>query len=104
VPARPQRIGWARLLERVFDIDMQRCPRCGAGQVKIISAILERAVIGKILTHPGLQPQPPPRSKPRTLAALSGTLPGASGGPTSCRATAVHPTCLPLAPGHGEGA
>jgi hypothetical protein len=38
-------------------------PRCGGGQVKIIAAILERAVIGKILTHLGLDPQLPPRSK-----------------------------------------
>jgi hypothetical protein len=28
-------------------------------------AILERAVIGTILTHLGLDPQPPPRSKAR---------------------------------------
>ncbi len=32
VQARSQRIGWARLLERVFDIDMQHCPNCGDGQ------------------------------------------------------------------------
>ncbi|MCZ8167094.1 MAG: transposase [Pseudomonadota bacterium] len=65
VRARSQRMGWARLLKRVFDIDMRRCPRCGGVQVKIIAAILERAVIGKILTHLGLDPQPPPRSKAR---------------------------------------
>ena len=65
--ARSQRMGWARLLKRVFDIDMQRCPRCGGGQVKIIAAILERAAIGKILTHLGLEPQPPPRSKAREV-------------------------------------
>jgi hypothetical protein len=52
-------------LKQVFDIDMQRCPRCGAGQVKIIAAILERAVIGTILTHLGLDPQPPPRGRAR---------------------------------------
>jgi hypothetical protein len=62
-PAR--RIRRARLLERVFDIDLRRCPRCGAGQVRIIAAILRRAVIRKILTHLGLDPQPPPRSKVR---------------------------------------
>ena len=28
-----------------FDIDMQHCPTCGAGELKIIAAILERAVI-----------------------------------------------------------
>jgi hypothetical protein len=26
--ARPNRIRWARLLKRVFDIDMQHCPNC----------------------------------------------------------------------------
>ena len=29
--ARPRRISWAQLLKRVFDIDMQHCPNCGAG-------------------------------------------------------------------------
>ncbi len=64
-PVRPQRIGWARLLERVFDIDLRRCPRAGGGSQRIIAAILERAVIGKTLTHLGRDPQPPARSKAR---------------------------------------
>ena len=63
--ARPNRISWARLLKRVFDIDMQHCPNCGAGEMKIIAAILERPVIEKILTHLGLDPQPPPRGRAR---------------------------------------
>ena len=54
VQGRAHRIGWARLSKRVFDIDVQRCPRCGGGQVKIIAAILGRAAIEKILTHLGL--------------------------------------------------
>ena len=62
---RPGRISWARLLKRVFDIDMQHCPNCGAGELKIIAAILERPVIEKILTHPGLDPQPPPLGRAR---------------------------------------
>ena len=61
---RAHRIGWARLSKRVFDIDMQRGPRCGAGDVKIIAAILERAVIGRILTHLGLDPRPPAIAPP----------------------------------------
>jgi hypothetical protein len=65
--ARPNRISWARLLKRVFDIDMQHCPNCGAGELKIIAAILERPVIEKILTHLGLDPQPPPRGRAREL-------------------------------------
>jgi hypothetical protein len=50
VQARPNRISWARLLKRVFVIDMQHCPNCGGG-LKIIAAILERPVIEKILSH-----------------------------------------------------
>jgi hypothetical protein len=65
VQAPPHRISWARLLKRVFDIDMQHCPNCGGGQFKIIATILERPVIEKILTHLGLDPQPPPKGRAR---------------------------------------
>ncbi|MEZ5659453.1 MAG: transposase [Burkholderiaceae bacterium] len=50
-PSGPGRIGWARLLKRVFDIDMTHCPNCGQGKLKILAAILERAAIEKILNH-----------------------------------------------------
>lgn len=39
--ARPHRIGSARLLERVFDIDMQRGPNCEGGalpEIKVRAA------------------------------------------------------------------
>ena len=39
---RPHRIAWARLLKRVFDIDMQHCPNCGAGSSRSSRAILRR--------------------------------------------------------------
>ena len=57
---RPARISWARLLERVLEIDLEHCPNCG-GQLKIIAAILESAVIERVLTHLGLQARAPPR-------------------------------------------
>ncbi len=44
---------------------MQCCPNCGAGELKIIAAILERPVIEKILKHLGLQAQPPPKAPAR---------------------------------------
>ena len=47
----------------VFEIDMEHCPNCGGGELKIIAAILERPVIEKILTHLGLDPRPPPRGR-----------------------------------------
>jgi hypothetical protein len=37
VRARSQQIGWARLLKRVFDIDLRRCPSCGAGKLNVLS-------------------------------------------------------------------
>jgi hypothetical protein len=61
------RMGWARLLKRVFDIDLEHCPQCG-GEFKIIAAIEEPAVIVRILTHLGLPARAPPRSPARALS------------------------------------
>ena len=55
------RMRWAQLLKRVFDIDIEQCPHCG-GQLKLIAAIEEAAVIQRILTHLGQAAQPPPRA------------------------------------------
>ena len=45
-------MGWAKMLRRVFDIDVQTCQKCG-GKIKIISAILSGQVIKRILSHLG---------------------------------------------------
>ncbi|MCE2661183.1 MAG: transposase [Rubrivivax sp.] len=63
----PVRLSWAKLLKRVFEIDMEHCPNCG-GELKIIAAILEQPVIEKILTHLGLQARAPPRAPARGQA------------------------------------
>ena len=60
-------MSWVRLLKRVFPIDVERCPHCG-GDLKIIAAIEEPAVIVKILTHLGLPARAPPRSPERPLS------------------------------------
>lgn len=62
----PVRMSWARLLKRVFDIDMEHFQACG-GKLEIIAVIEEPAVIERILTHPGLSAQPPPRSPARRV-------------------------------------
>ena len=61
----PARMTWARLLKRVFDIDIERCA-CG-GRLKLIAVIEEPAVIERILTHLGLCAQPPPRAPARRI-------------------------------------
>lgn len=63
----PARMSWARLLKRVFEFDLEHCPQCG-GDMKIIAAIEEPAVIVRILTHLGLPARAPPRSPARPLA------------------------------------
>ncbi len=60
-------MSWARLLKRVFDIDVEHCPQCG-GDLKIIAAIEEPAVIVRILTHLGLSARAPLRTLARPLA------------------------------------
>jgi hypothetical protein len=50
-------MSWARLLKRVFDIDIEHCPNCG-GALKIIAAIEDPRVIVRILSHLGLPTRP----------------------------------------------
>jgi hypothetical protein len=59
-------MNWARLLKRVFEIDLEHCPRCG-GPLKIIAAIEHPLVIAKILAHLGLAARAPPRSPARSF-------------------------------------
>ena len=57
-------MSWARLLKRVFDIDIERCTDCG-GTLKIIAAIEDPPVIARILAHLGLPTRAPPRAPAR---------------------------------------
>ena len=54
------RWSWARLLKRVFALDMARCPWCQRGTLRIIAAITHGEVIRKILQHLKLSADPPP--------------------------------------------
>jgi len=53
------RWSWARLLKRVFALDMARCPWCQEGTLRIIAAITQGEVIRKILRHLKLAADPP---------------------------------------------
>lgn len=66
-------IRWARLVNRVFAIDITTCPHCG-GSLKIIAAITDAPVIRKVLTAMGLSAHPPPRSPARYDPQAEATL------------------------------
>jgi hypothetical protein len=61
---------WARLLKRVFDIELERCA-C-AGKLKLIAVIEAPDVIKKIVKHIGLDPQLPPREPARRVDLIEG--------------------------------
>jgi hypothetical protein len=41
---------WAELLRRVFQVEVEGCPRCG-GEARIVAFITEPAVVRRILAH-----------------------------------------------------
>lgn len=57
--AKQKRISWAKLLSRVFALDMGNCDHCG-GEMRAISAVIKQEVVVKILTHLGLPARAPP--------------------------------------------
>ena len=63
-------MSWTQCLKRVFKIEIETCEICG-GQVKVIAAIEDPAVIKRILAHlensqdAGPHPEHPPRAPPQ---------------------------------------
>jgi hypothetical protein len=51
---------WARLLGRVFGLEMATCPFCRRGSLRIIAVITQESVITRILRHLQLASVPPP--------------------------------------------
>ena len=52
------RLGWAKLLKYVFELDLEHCSNCG-GELEILEGILEQPVTEEILTHLGLPARAP---------------------------------------------
>ncbi len=47
---RARRRRWAELLRRVFQVEVEVCPRCG-GEMSIVGFVTEHAVVTRILAH-----------------------------------------------------
>ena len=59
---------WARPRKRVCAIDMERCPMCQHGTLRIIAVLTAVSVIKKILRHLKLAVDPPPIAPARQAA------------------------------------
>jgi len=62
--AKRYRKSWARLIQKIYEVDPLTCPKC-SGKMKVISFIEDEDIIKKILKHLGLweiKARPPPRS------------------------------------------
>jgi hypothetical protein len=57
---------WARLLHRVFGLEMATCPLCQRGVLRLIAVITQGEVIRKILRHLKLSVDPPPIAPARS--------------------------------------
>jgi len=60
---------WARLLGRVFGLDISTCPFCRRGSLRIIAVITQGEVLSKILRHLKLSADPPPIAPARCRQA-----------------------------------
>jgi hypothetical protein len=67
----PAHWSWARLLKRVFAIDMATCPQCQQSPLRLIAAITDPPLIRRILSYLKLSPTPPPIEPARWVQALS---------------------------------
>jgi len=57
------RRNWARLIQKIYELDPLTCPKC-ASQMRVISLIEDEEIIEKILKHLGLwdrKARPPPK-------------------------------------------
>jgi Putative transposase len=57
-PPRHERQRWVALMKRAFGFDVLSCVRCG-GRMRLLTVVLERAAIRKVLVHLGLPLEPP---------------------------------------------
>ena len=63
-PVLQRRVAWADLLQRVFEVDALACPKCG-GRMRVLSAITDPTVAGRILRCLALPARAPPLATAR---------------------------------------
>jgi hypothetical protein len=89
---------WARLLGRVFALDMATCPFCRQGALRMIAAITQAEVIRKLLRHLKRAADPPPiapaRARQATFDWVASAQPArVDAGATCAQRRGVSPRC-----------
>jgi hypothetical protein len=88
---------WAELLQRIFEVDPLKCPRCG-GQMKFLAFVLDYEVAHAMLKHlrrAGFDPSALPEhidERETSRAPPIGSLAPSSGGATAPLSSISHPT------------
>jgi hypothetical protein len=59
-----RRLEWAVMIKRTFGFDVLTCPRCSR-RMRVISTLIEPAVVHHILDHLGVRASPLPRTPAR---------------------------------------
>ena len=62
--SKESRKNWARLIQKIYEVDPLTCPKC-FGVMKVISVIEDEEIVKKILKHLGLwdrKARPPPKA------------------------------------------
>lgn len=66
--SRPRRLGWAKLLARVFAVDVTLCRTCG-GRMRVVAVVTDPDDIARTL-HGARAPPRPPRPHPQGQVLL----------------------------------
>ena len=77
--SKERRKNWARLIQKIYEVDPLTCPKC-SGKMKVISVIEDEDIIIKILKHLGLwdrKARPPPKATCLRLPVAAATQTGA---------------------------
>jgi hypothetical protein len=90
------RWGGARRLKRVFSLDLECCPRCHQGALRLIAAITSGPIIRRILSH--LKLAADPRPWPRPAWSRAGSPGPRSGSLVMTRCWGLLPQVFPSRP------
>ena len=60
---------WARLLARIFKVDVGHCQKCGAA-MRLVAAVHDPAGVARYLRHIGLEAHPPPVAPARSSSKM----------------------------------